>query len=83
MGFLYGMLIHKSQQIIGKLSDGEWRFATWRLSVSPRIYRDNPEMLGKRLYLVLKVTTVLTITMEQNQREPLSPFDIVWIIHPD
>lgn len=45
--------------------------------MSPRVYRKDSEMSGERLHLMLKVTTVLTVPVKQNQGETLSPFNIV------
>jgi hypothetical protein len=83
MGFLNGVLIHKIQKVFSKLPDGERSITTWRLPVSPCVYRHDSEMLSKELHLVQEVTAVLTIPVKQNQGESLSLFDIMWIFHPD
>ena len=65
------------------MPDGERSITTWRLPVSPYVYRYDSEMLSKGLHLVQEVTAVLTIPVKQNHGESLSLFDIMWIFHPD
>ena len=77
MRFLYGVLIHKRQQILCKLTDGKRCFATRCLPMSTSINGDDTEMLGERFHLMFKITTVLSISMKQNQGEAVSLFDIV------
>ena len=77
MGFRYGVLIHECKQVLCKLSYGERCISTRCLSVSASVNRNNTEVLGERLYLVLEIAAILPIPMKQNQGEAFSFLYIV------
>ena len=77
MCFIYVVFIHELQKVLGELTYGKWGIATWSLPVSACVDCDNSEMLRQRLHLMLKVTAILTVSVEQNQRETFSFFNIV------
>ena len=47
------------------------------LSVSASVNRNNTEVLGERLYLVLEIAAILPIAVKQDQREAFSFLYIV------
>ena len=71
------MRVHKSQQVIRELSDGERGIASWRLTVTARIQGYDAKMLRKSIQLMCKVADILPITVQQDQWEASPLFDIV------
>ena len=76
--------VHKRQQVFGKLPYGERSVAAGRLSVSPRIKRDDAKMLRERLHLVHEIAPVLPVTVKEDQGETAPLFDIMmlYLRHP-
>lgn len=67
MGAFDMVVIHKDQQVVGKLADGKGTGASWGLSVTTGVKSVHMVVLGKHIDLVVKIGMVLSVAVKQNE----------------
>ena len=84
MRLLDTLCIHEAQKVIGELPDREWGVASLRFPVPTGVKGIDMIILSKRIHLPREIVTVLTVSMQQDQRFALAFFDEMMLdVHTD
>ena len=76
--------VHEAEEILGKLGDGEGRFAPGRAAVATGIDGDDAIGSGKEIDLASEVFEVFAVAVQQEQRRARAPLQIVELnVHCD
>lgn len=68
MRLLDAISIHKAQKVIGEPPDRERSVASWRFPVPTCVQGINMIILSECIHLPCEIVTVLTVSMQENQR---------------